>query len=51
VRSKPCDRDAIRIPVRPPFRIDASAVGTFQPSPYDLRQLSVQIAFGFEPTR
>jgi hypothetical protein len=49
LRSKPCDRDTIRIPVRPPFRIDLTAVGTFQPSPYDLRQLSAQVGFGFEP--
>jgi hypothetical protein len=49
IHSTPCDSKAVRVPVRPPFRIDVSADRTFQPSPYDPRQLSVQIGFGFEP--
>jgi hypothetical protein len=49
IRSTPCDSKAVRIPVRPPFRIDVSANRTFQPSQYDPRQLSVLINFGFEP--
>jgi hypothetical protein len=35
--------------VRAPFRIDVSAVGTFQPSPFDKRELSTQVGFAFEP--
>jgi hypothetical protein len=49
LRSNPCQAVPVRIPVRTPFRVDVSAVGTFQPSPSDLRQLSAQLAFGFEP--
>jgi hypothetical protein len=49
IHSTPCDSKALRIPVRPPFRVDVSADRTFQPSPSDPRQLSVQIGFGFEP--
>ncbi|MFL5963546.1 MAG: hypothetical protein ACJ757_11720 [Gaiellaceae bacterium] len=48
IRSNPCDTQVVRIPARTPYRIDVSAVGTFQPSQYDLRQLSAQISFGFE---
>jgi hypothetical protein len=48
VRSNPCDTRVIRIPARTPYRIDISAVGTFQPSQYDLRELSAQVTFGFE---
>jgi hypothetical protein len=48
LRSSPCEVVPVRIPVRTPFRIDVSAVGTFQPSPSDQRQLSAQLAFGFE---
>ena len=48
LRSNPCERKEVRIPVRPPFRIDVTARGTFQPSAYDLRQLSAQLGFGFE---
>jgi hypothetical protein len=51
LRSTPCDTRAVQIPVRPPFRIDVTAVGTFQPSASDLRQLSAQIAFEFVPDR
>jgi hypothetical protein len=51
LRSSPCDSRTLRIPVRAPFRIDVSAVGTFQPSQYDLRQLSAQVGFGFEANR
>jgi hypothetical protein len=29
--------------------MDLSANRTFQPSPYDQRQLSAQVTFGFEP--
>ncbi len=49
LRSTPCDSRVIRIPARAPYRIDVRAVGTFQPSQYDLRQLSAQVGFGFEP--
>jgi hypothetical protein len=49
IHSTPCESKAIRIPVRPPFRIDLSADHTFQPSQYDPRQLSVLVNFGFEP--
>jgi hypothetical protein len=49
LRSNPCLAVPVRIPVRTPFRVDVSAVGTFQPSPSDQRQLSAQLAFGFEP--
>jgi hypothetical protein len=48
VRSKPCDTKVVRIAARTPYRIDISAVGTFQPSQYDLRELSAQVSFGFE---
>jgi hypothetical protein len=51
IRSNPCDTKVVRIPARTPYRIDVSAVGTFQPSEYDLRQLSAQISFGFEPRK
>jgi hypothetical protein len=49
VRSKPCDTRVVRIPVRTPFRIDVDAIGTFQPSLYDQRQLSAQVGFDFRP--
>ena len=49
IRSTPCQTRAIRIPVRPPFHIDVTANRTFQPSQYDLRQLSVQLGFDFQP--
>ena len=48
IHSTPCDVRSVRIPVRPPFRVDVSADRTFQPSQYDPRQLSVQISFGFD---
>jgi hypothetical protein len=48
VHSNPCESKAVRIPVAPPFRIDVSANGTFQPSEFDPRQLSAQVGFGFE---
>jgi hypothetical protein len=48
VHSNPCESKAVRIPVAPPFRIDVSADGTFQPSEFDPRQLSAQVGFGFE---
>ena len=51
IRSNPCDTKTVRIAARTPYRIDVSAVGTFQPSQYDLRELSAQIGFGFEPKR
>jgi hypothetical protein len=51
IHSKPCDTKVIRIPARTPYRIDVSAVGTFQPSQYDLRQLSAQVTFGFTTKR
>jgi hypothetical protein len=49
IHSNPCDTKVVRIPARTPYRIDVSAVGTFQPSQYDLRELSAQVSFGFEP--
>jgi len=48
LRSNPCQAVPVRIPARTPFRVDLTAVGTFQPSQYDLRQLSAQVTFGFE---
>jgi hypothetical protein len=48
VRSNPCGSQQIRIPARTPYRIDLSAVGTFQPSLADTRHLSAQVTFGFE---
>ena len=49
LRSTPCETKTIRIPVRPPFRVDVTANRTFQPSQYDLRQLSALVGFGFQP--
>jgi hypothetical protein len=49
LRSTPCDSLTVRVPVRPPFRVDVSSDRTFQPSQYDPRQLSAQVGFGFEP--
>lgn len=51
VRSDPCGSQQIRIPARAPYRLDLTAVGTFQPSAADTRQLSAQVTFGFEPRR
>jgi len=48
VRSNPCQSTVVKIPVTTPFRLDVSARGTFQPSQYDLRQLSAQVGFGFQ---
>jgi hypothetical protein len=47
VRSNPCERFVLPLQARPPFRIDVSATGLFQPA--DGRQLSVQISYAFEP--
>jgi hypothetical protein len=41
----------VRIPVDGPYRIDLTANKTFQPSQYDLRELSAQVTFGFEPAK
>ena len=41
----------IKIPAQTPYRLDLSADGTFQPSQYDLRNLSAQVTFGFEPKK
>ena len=50
VRSNPCTSNlVVKIPAKTPYRIDLSAVGTFQPSQYDQRQLSAQVSFGFQP--
>src|SRR5581483_7960096 len=49
LRSDPCETKTIRLPVRPPYRIDLSTRDTFQPSPSDQRQLSAQVTFGFVP--
>jgi hypothetical protein len=51
VRSTPCDTKVLHFQVSPPFRIDVSASRTFQPSESDQRQLSAQVAFGFEPAK
>ena len=51
LRSNPCKTHVVRIPAVPPYRIDITARGTFQPSQYDLRELSAQVAFGFKPGR
>jgi hypothetical protein len=51
LRSTPCQTKIVQIPAVTPFRIDVTARGTFQPSQYDLRQLSAQVAFGFAPRR
>ena len=52
IRSDPCSiNKQIKIPVATPYRIDVTARGTFQPSQYDLRELSAQVAFGFIPLR
>jgi hypothetical protein len=51
LHSNPCETRVVRIPAVPPFRIDITARGTFQPSQYDLRELSAQVAFGFTPGR
>ncbi len=49
LHSTPCETKTIKIPARTPFRIDVSAVGTFQPSQYDQRELSAQITYSFVP--
>jgi hypothetical protein len=51
LRPSPCGTRVVRIPAVAPYRIDVTAKGTFQPSQYDLRQLSAQVAFGFVPRR
>lgn len=51
LRSNPCETRVVRIPAVAPYRIDVTARGTFQPSQYDLRELSAQVAFGFVPRR
>jgi hypothetical protein len=47
VRSNPCERRAVQLRARPPFRIDVSATGFFRPA--DGRKLSVQIGYAFTP--
>ncbi len=49
LRSNPCQTKVVRIPAVAPYRIDVTARGTFQPSQYDQRELSAQVAFGFVP--
>jgi hypothetical protein len=52
VESDPCTQSkTVRIPVDGPYRIDLTASSTFQPSQYDLRELSAQVTFGFEPAK
>ena len=51
LHSDPCETKVVRIPARAPYRIDVTANGTFQPSQFDQRQLSAQVAFGFERKR
>jgi hypothetical protein len=51
VRSTPCESKAVRIRATPPFRIDVTATaGLFQPSKYDLRNLSATISYSFAPS-
>jgi hypothetical protein len=47
VTSNPCERRAVQLRARPPFRIDVSATGFFRPA--DGRKLSVQIGYAFTP--
>jgi hypothetical protein len=47
VRSNPCEQVPVSLAARPPFRIDVSATGFFQPA--DGRTLSVQIGYAFKP--
>ena len=48
IKSDPCTTsNVLRIPVTTPFRVDLTAGKTFQPSQYDLRNLSAQVTFGF----
>jgi hypothetical protein len=47
LRSNPCQTKVVSIPARAPFRIDVTAVGTFQPSQFDQRELSAQVTYGF----
>jgi hypothetical protein len=49
VRSNPCERGAVRLHARPPFRVDVGATGFFRPA--DGRTLSVQIGYTFTPDR
>jgi hypothetical protein len=49
VRSNPCERGAVQLRARPPFRVDVSATGFFRPA--DGRQLSVQIGYAFTPDK
>ena len=49
IHSNPCETRVVKIRLTTPFRLDVSARGTFQPSQYDLRQLSAQVGFGFQP--
>jgi hypothetical protein len=47
VRSNPCEGRHVRLRARPPFRIEVSATGFFEPA--DGRKLSVQIGYAFKP--
>jgi hypothetical protein len=47
LHSNPCETKVVSIPAKAPYRIDVTAVGTFQPSEFDQRELSAQVTFGF----
>lgn len=47
LRSDPCETKVVSIPAKAPYRIDVTAVGTFQPSQFDQRELSAQVTYGF----
>lgn len=52
VRSTPCTTNlVVRIPARTPYRLDLTADRTFEANPAggDLRQVSAQVTFGFQP--
>jgi hypothetical protein len=51
LRSDPCETKVVRIPARPPYRVDVTAGKTFQPSESDRRELSAQVSFAFVPRR
>jgi hypothetical protein len=48
LHSTPCETKVVTFAVQPPYRIDVTAHGTFQP-PNDVRRLSAQVVFAFKP--
>ncbi len=51
LHSNPCETRTLTFHTQTPFRIDVTAVGTFQASASDPRQLSAQVDFGWAPAR